>query len=804
MRLLTTGRAHFGWSLLLLAALVWGGMHVYLAVAPAPTQQEVHKGADIYYAAARPAVWWADDCVDLTWQLSGITEVYINDVATVGEATEAWCLPPPAEYRGFYRDPARPELRVRFADGEIRRYNVPIYVMQPFLLRIVLPLALMGVLALASVYLPPAATHKLTQPRPLPARWQVRLDAINWRRVLGWLMLTLAGVTLLAIGYRVTFAPAYTEAMPAGDATLDVTIDPPVVFWSDGCTTLAWAAQNIQSLSLEGEAVPNTGEQAWCLPPRSSNSIYQFELVTDAGDTHRRTVYVRALQPVLYYTVLPALLLAVYLFKLHHRVLPAPLLDVTRYANHQLLKPFYMGERLHRPLLVLFLLVNALALSNLVRHNATLAYDAEDHFLYSLILSQGRLPTEAETNQFFAPPLVYVFPALVHTAATSAGMEPCTAHAGEQPSCRVLAKAAQLQNGVAVVGITYLLVLCAGTIRPQDAALKFHALALLGTLPVFYKSMVFHRGEPFVALFTLLVYHRLLIMLPRERRPTRTDVLILGLGLGLLLISRQWGVFAALGVSVWALVAVLKRGRAGVPLLRAGLTSYLVMLLSGGWFYLFTRWRLGAVTAFNRSPEGADSLLAVKPLEFYIGLGSGTLFSEPFRSARIAQIVPIFYTEMWGDYWGHFHLPSADFSVWTATPPALPLSYMAQVNVVSLVPTVLLLVAAGFGVVQLYTWLSVRAYDLPRAAYALCQLIIIASYAGYLWFLVRYPHSVGDTIKATYALHTFPLLALLGGAVLLNLRRWNTVFYGVVVLLLALVALHNLPMLVTQYTGHGM
>jgi hypothetical protein len=279
-------------------------------------------------------------------------------------------------------------------------------------------------------------------------------------------------------------------------------------------------------------------------------------------------------------------------------------------------------------------------------------------------------------------------------------------------------------------------------------------------------------------------------MLPEDRAPTRRDALIFGLGTGLLVLGRQWGVLAALGMAAWALVIVARRR--SLPLLRTGLLGYAVALLSGGWFYLFTRWRLGSVTAFNRAPE-----VASKPLAFFIGLGSGTLFSEPFRSARIAQIIPISYTDLWGDYWGHFYLPSTDFSVWSAAPPPQPLAYMARVNIVSLFPTALLLLGLGFGTVQLYNWLRWQRAD----GFALLQLVVIASLGGYLWFLVRYPHSVGDTIKAAYMLHVFPLAAILSGMVLGRLRRWQPVIYGIVIVVMVLVALHNLPMAVTQYTG---
>ncbi|MEM6284984.1 MAG: hypothetical protein AAF787_22525, partial [Chloroflexota bacterium] len=618
-RLFTTGRGQFALALLVIVAalLVWMQRHVTHAEAPLFTDE--NQGGQVYYTASQTAVFWNRECVDLTWQLSGITEVYLNDVATVGEQTETWCLPPTETYRGFYRDPAVAELRVRFMDGEIRRYMLPVYAMQPLVERIVVPLALVAMLLAGSLYVPSRFVDPLTRQRQLPEdlrNFRVRRGSVAMVYVL-----LAAGIFALLV-YRSMAAPPYQQAYTFADATLTTTVDPPLVFRSNGCTVLSWQTENVSVLTLDGETISLTGEREWCLPLRSSNSIVQFEIEAENGETQRRTVYVAAAQPMLYYTVLPLLVLVAYFAGW----VPLAWLDAPRFANNRVLAPFYRDGRLNRLLFALFMTVNVIVISNVFRHNAALAYDAEDHFMYSIVLSQGRWPVESESNQFFAPPLVYAFPALVHTAVTAVGLEPCTAHEGEQRACQIVAKAAQLQNIIAAVGITYLLVRICGLIRMDDDLLKIHALAVLAMLPVFYKTMVFHRGEPFVALFTLVITHHILIMLQKDRRSLLlADGLMLGIGFGLLVISRQWGVIAAAGISVWALLAIIYRGRAGVPLLRTGLVGYGIAAITGGWFYLLTQMRLGSATAFNRAPEEAANFFARKPLDFYIGMGSGTV-----------------------------------------------------------------------------------------------------------------------------------------------------------------------------------
>ncbi len=794
-RMWTTGRGQFGLLMLLAATGLLVIMWRYTA-APPITTTDAHEGAQVFFSAAHPAVFWNDGCVNLEWRLSGISEVYINEAATVGEQVEAWCLPPPESYRGFYRDPAPAELRVRFTTGEIRRYTLRIHVMQPFIARIVVPLVLVGLVAIGSLYLPQRITDQIARPRPLPnsiTTWLAR----HWRR---W---TVAGLLVASVlmtaytTYHLTLAPAYVYTTSSGDAQLTVTIDPPVVLRGGDCTALSWTGEGIAVLRLDDATVPVTGDTQWCLPPRASSSIPQFEIETALGETHRRTVYIAAMLPVIGYTVLPLLIGAGALMLIQQRWHPAP----NRFRP--LLTPFIHNGQLDVLLLAIFIAVNGLVVSNVFRHNAGLAHDGEDHFRYSLILSEGRLPTPEETNQFFAPPLAYVLPSLVHRAATTAGMPPCTDYTDVPLTCRLVAKTGQAQNIIAAIGITYLLLLICRQVRPQDHLLHLHTLLILGTLPVFQRSMVYQRGEPFVALFTLLVIHRLLMMLPPQRKPTAADAWILGLGLGLLALSRQWGVFAGLGIGLWALIVVLQRGRAGLPLLRTGVVGLVIAAISGGWFYLLTQWRNGSVTAFNREAELEQSMnfFALKPLEFYIGLGSGTLFEMPFRASRIAQVLPIFYTEMWGDYWGVFYLPAADFSVWTATPPLQPIQYMSRVNVASLLPTAVLLLGMAFGVVYLYEGLRGRQKDTKALALFLLSCVILVSLIGYGWFLIKYPHSVGDTIKAMYVLQIFPAIAVLAATALIHLRKWNGWVYTGVISFYALVILHNIPMLVTHYTG---
>jgi len=263
---------------------------------------------------------------------------------------------------------------------------------------------------------------------------------------------------------------------------------------------------------------------------------------------------------------------------------------------------------------------------------------------------------------------------------------------------------------------------------------------------------------------------------------------LLGLLLGLCILSRQWAFFL---FPAFALVALITKRH--IAMLKCAAISGVIALLVGGWFYGLLLARYGTVIAFNRDPQ-PGSLFATQPLNFYASLPARELFTRPTRGAFPNALLPIFYTETWGDYWGYF---SSD----RAGDPPPRQRYLGRVNAVSVMPTALLLTGVAFGL-----WCVVRiirtrdAADVPSLLYATCAAVILWSAIGYGWFLLRYPDRTGDgdTVKATYMLHAFPLLAILAATVLTRVRgRALWVCAG----LLVVVMIHNLPAMVTRHVA---
>ncbi len=496
-------------------------------------------------------------------------------------------------------------------------------------------------------------------------------------------------------------------------------------------------------------------------------------------------------------------------------------------------QPFMHNGRVSIALVTLYLIINGIVAINAMLHHPMIGYDAVSHLRYVEALSHMRLPIPDDTKEFFVPPLPYVLPALAYRL----GQMPCEAAdigatwgiADTIPPCVVVAgKVGQAQNVLLSLVLTwYLLKLCE-IIRPHSHAFKMTVLTFMGMLPVYYKTFAYVRGEPFVLFCVVLVLYRVVAMLYalpvlaykpwRSWRlggsiPTlvRGGTLQLGVLLGLLVLSRQWGFFVFPPVAlITVLAAYYWRGQGGMRMAQSMLVSFCIAMLIGGWFYVTLKMRYGSMTAFNRQGS-ASFALANQPPDFYTAMGDGQLFRTPLRPAFANQFWPIFYSEMWGDYWCYFSVtgcgPRRGFDDAISNKGHMQ-GYLGRVHAVALVPT--LFFVAGFVIGTLYMLLSVvalfnRGNDVQGryaevATFALLGAVVVVSFMGYFWFLIKYPSlDTGDTIKATYMLHIFPALALLAGEFVYGVSRHYPRVYAMLIPVACAVFLHNLPAMLTRY-----
>jgi chlorobactene glucosyltransferase len=425
--------------------------------------------------------------------------------------------------------------------------------------------------------------------------------------------------------------------------------------------------------------------------------------------------------------------------------------------------------RLSRPLLACFLAVLTLLVLNAFLHDPTAGYDAQDHLHYVQSLADHwRLPTKFETGQYYAPPLPYVLPALL-TAF----------HAGIWKAL----KFAQLFNVLLAGGLMLYLLKTCELVAPQNTRLKILCIALLGLLPVFYRSFALVRGEPYLAFFGVYVAHESLALV-LKRKYSAARVIVLGAALGLSILARQWGFFLFPPILLFAAWMAFRKGGDCMQAVGAATASLLIALLAGGWFYVHIARQYGTLTAFDRAPQplgaNASSLLSIDTT-------SARLFSDPIRPSLGSRLLPILYADTWGDYWGYFlvyarNVQTGEFEDGAVfqkltTPTQFSLNfttnrfdisnYLGTLNLLDIIPTALFLLGLISGCLAVARFVRGRARDNLDHAMALFAMIALSSVLGYLWFILRYqtPKQAGDLIKATYMLQAFPAFAFLAAVV---------------------------------------
>jgi hypothetical protein len=455
---------------------------------------------------------------------------------------------------------------------------------------------------------------------------------------------------------------------------------------------------------------------------------------------------------------------------------------------------FAADRRLRAWLAVALLLVNGSVLLNALTHDPRVAYDAGQHLRYVDVLATGRLPLRAETAAFYGPPLPYVVPALVR------GLSGAT--------LRTSARAALLVQAVLSIVLTLALLVACQRLRPGDGVAKLLALGLCGMPAVYYRTFAMLRGEPYLAtLATLLVAVSLGALARGDVR--RRDALAMALTCAGIALSRQLGALLLLGWGLFALVQAARR----VPGWGRALTwSVLAVALLSGWFYVGLRAREGTAMAWNL--PRVSLALGNQPSDFFLGTGSGELFTAPGRPRFQKQLLPVLHADWWGDYWHYFlfhgrrstgacvawpaprrpNAPPEDGADFSGNYDAM-LRYLGLVNALALLPAAVLiagLVTGARAAARLAR--PGDADDVRTRGLALVFLMAVTTGLGYLWFVVSYPRpDDGDTVKATYVFQLVPLLALLGAEALVRLRALSRPAFRAVAALLVAVALVVAP-----------
>ena len=155
------------------------------------------------------------------------------------------------------------------------------------------------------------------------------------------------------------------------------------------------------------------------------------------------------------------------------------------------------------------------------------------------------------------------------------------------------------------------------------------------------------------------------------------------------------------------------------------------------------------------------------------------------------------YSETWGDYWGYFTFikpGSAPDNIGNQTAIA---PYLGQVNLVSVLPSLLLLAGFLLGIIRIFQFR--KSPTLERTSLVFITLLALSTILGYLWFVYRYFMQTNLVIKATYIIQFFIALLFLFAGFMEVIRKRNQFAYNLILFLMILVFIHNVPAMITRY-----
>ena len=77
---------------------------------------------------------------------------------------------------------------------------------------------------------------------------------------------------------------------------------------------------------------------------------------------------------------------------------------------------------------------------------------------------------------------------------------------------------------------------------------------------------------------------------------------------------------------------------------------------------------------------------------------------------------------------------------------------------------------------------------------------IFITFFGYLWFLIKFPEiPSGDTIKSSYIIQLFHLMAVLSSLYIEQIRKRSEKIYKILLMFLLLVFTHNIPAMMSHF-----
>ena len=435
--------------------------------------------------------------------------------------------------------------------------------------------------------------------------------------------------------------------------------------------------------------------------------------------------------------------------------------------------------------LLLIVLIVFIFVFNYLNYDPIFGYDTEAHYEYvegffaMFVPNLSDQPSNEITREFFNPPLPYFAPA-IHSLLCKKAVDV----QDEAKYCqKYYGKLIQIINGL-LYFLSLFFYLLTFKLITKKKLLNLNVLLPISLLAVNYKTFSMIRGEPFIIFLNSILLYFLLNHLIKNFELKNKDYIIFGILLGLMGLSRQW---AFLLFPAYAYLLFIKKNpEFNKKVLKFLIYSFSIAFIVTSWFYFKLYFEFGTFTAFNMDPSTFN--LKNQPLDFYL-LGTSeftNLFYKPIRPNLRNNFLAIFYSDLWGDYWGYFTFTSKYLDV--GRNQLIIGDYLGRVNIVSLIPTIFII----FGFLKSKLFFKNRVYRKFTPFINFIKLSSLFSIVGYIWFVIKYPEvPQSGTIKASYMIQFFHLSTFPAIFYLYYLQDSNKRAYLITIFLLIFVFIHN-------------
>ena len=313
---------------------------------------------------------------------------------------------------------------------------------------------------------------------------------------------------------------------------------------------------------------------------------------------------------------------------------------------------------------------------NIFNYECAYNYDYDAHKIYVERMVEGRLPTVEDTREFYFPPLPYVMPVYLNKACIKFKVS----YSPEFGLCDIIYQKGSLAFQYLLFFFSLVLIYKISQKISKNLIYANLNILLFSFFPANIRSFSMIRGEPYLVFFTLLLIYLTCIYIDTKKVYSYKHYLIFGIMAGLLLLSRQYGIFLLVTIFIASIYFLLKNDENFQHFKRFVFILFIGVLTSS-WFFIGTYNATGTFYDYTGELnltefESNQNQRIEKP-----GLIKNyqKLLQTPYRSSGVESF-QILLIDSFLDYWGWFNVTDRGSSEFGFEPNFENLKRYLQLN----------------------------------------------------------------------------------------------------------------------------